>query len=136
VADQDSQERTLREQAPPALDAEIAQAIFGWTRVSDPASGDGQGYYWTTDEGDIRQPSRLPPYSTDISHAWCVVEAMCRYPNESVRRCFLDRLWQAGLLLERELASKNICLAALAAIDQHRAESPMRRDLEYDPQAI
>jgi Phage ABA sandwich domain len=96
------------------LDAEIAAKIMGWIRTPDEMSGDGQGWYWISPEQ--KRIQETPKFSTEISAAWQVVEELACLPEESVRKRFIDRLLPSGLLVNREVAARNICLAALSAI--------------------
>lgn len=114
-------------------DAEIVERIMGWTRVPDPMSSDGKGSFWKSHEGRRVQGSDTLHYSTDISDAWCVVETLSSHPDEAVRQRFLNHLLRSGLLVSREIAAKNICLAALAAITDDRRQGENTRLRASEP---
>lgn len=102
------------------LDAEVAAKIMDWSRVSDLMSGDGQGWWWRKPDGDRVTASNTPHFSTDISDAWSVVEVLSRHPDEAVRRRFRSHLLGSDLLVDRDAAAKNICIAALSTITSSR----------------
>lgn len=59
-------------EAGPALNAEIAERVFGWRR--DDPSSTGPEPLFIRPEGGSRFLSEIPAYSTDMSAAWTVVE--------------------------------------------------------------
>jgi hypothetical protein len=65
-------------EAGPKLDALIAENVMGWKRQENIAWRTPHVYLYVDHNGHIRLPEEVPHYSTDISAAWQVVEAIER----------------------------------------------------------
>jgi hypothetical protein len=74
-------------EAGPELDALVAEKVMGWS-VCDTADGGKAGIA----PRQTCSAVRVPPYSTDISAAWQVVERLCTtYPGLGVGGPFANR---------------------------------------------
>jgi hypothetical protein len=107
-----------------ALDAQIAERVFGWKR-DDPIY-DGPEPLFVRPEGGSRFLSELPRYSADIAAAWTVVErctAIGPFGYRDVNGLpiatwFMAHFEAAGLWAHTATeAAEKICRIALLAIE-------------------
>lgn len=71
-----------------AIDARVVEQVMGWTGIDldGKAMINGHPGQWTRDTGlglppNDTVPELIPHYSTDISAAWLVIEALAKSPH-------------------------------------------------------
>lgn len=100
-----------------ALDAEIAQRVFGWKRIRPTMSYEGG----TVGDPPGEHLSReLPRYSQDIAAAWAVVEHVADHAAPGQYEHFKALMGAPGIspwAYRAPALAAAICRAALAAVE-------------------
>lgn len=113
------------------LDALVAVHVMGWGELPGPAPETDAAFqrqYWKTWAGYLTTPGdsmlpgmyRIPPaYSTDMRHAWCIVDKLmetCFAVNLNVNHesaCTVTISGPRDIQVEARTMPLAICLAAL-----------------------
>jgi hypothetical protein len=110
------------------LDVLVAEKVMGWTNLRTTKAGMRRG----TPAEYPHIGHEVPPYSTDMSAAWEVVEKMREREGYAGVESNHD-LWEASMgpwyVATAETAPLAICRAALAAI----ASTPIPEPPSVDP---
>lgn len=99
------------------LDALVAEKVMGWQDITDEHWGVPPGAMGDSWAASPFEPA--PPYSTDITAAWQIMDYMLEQNDQQLFLRFAHAVRSApegDLVAHVHTAARRICLAALRAV--------------------